>query len=298
MKKKYLITGGSGFIGKHLLRKLSIERDVYVYAIDKKHSNFTANNIEFIKKDLKTCKTFPIVDVVIHLAAYNGTRFFYEEPLNVIKDNIISTINLVDFYRKQKLENFIYAGSPESIAGATSLFGMEMPCTESYPYVFDLNRRWSYGMSKALGELYVSSADWKYKIIRYFNVYGPEQVEHFIPDFIQSIINKKPKLTGHQNTRSFLYIDDAIDATMKIIQNDKIQNEIINVGGGREISILNVAKKIMKIMKCKEELILEDHPIGSVLRRCPNIHKLKNICNFVPHTNLQKGLTKTIKSYI
>lgn len=292
---KYLVTGSAGFIGKHLVRRL-LRQNHKVFSIDKRDIELEHKNLTHIKQDLIKTKKFPNVDVVIHFAAYNGTRFFYENPLDVIKDNILSTINLVDFYKDKNLKNFLYAGTPESIAGSTDLFKMKLPCSESYPYVFDSNVRWSYGMSKALGELYVSSVGWKYKIIRYFNVYGPGQTDHFIPDFIQNVIDKKPKLTGYKNTRSFLYIDDAIDATIKIIKNKNLQNEIINVGGNFEISILDVAKRIMGIMQCNEKLILENHPKGSVMRRCPDIRKLKTIIKFTPKIKLNEGLKKTIES--
>jgi nucleoside-diphosphate-sugar epimerase len=153
-------------------------------------------------------------------------------------------------------------------------------------------------MSKTLGELYITSVKWKYKVIRYFNVYGPGQIEHFIPDFIESVIAGKPKLKGYQNTRSFLYVDDAISLTLKVIKESKLQNEIVNVGSESETSILEVAKKIMNIMKCEKKLVLEDHPKGSVLRRCPDTSKIKNILHFLPKTTLEEGLKKTIKSLI
>lgn len=294
---KYLITGSAGFIGKHLVKKL-LNGKHHIFSIDRKDIGFKHKNLTHFKKDLTKIKKFPKVDIVIHLAAYNGTRFFYEDPLNVIKDNVLSTINLVDFYKNKNLKNFIYAGTPESIAGATDLFGMKMPCKESYPFVFDSNVRWSYGMSKTLGELYITSNDWNYKIIRYFNVYGPGQVEHFIPDFIKSVIAGKPELKGYKNTRSFLYIDDAISLTLKIIKDSKLQNEVVNVGSGLETSILSVAKKIMKLMHCEKKLVLKKHPKGSVLRRCPDVSKIKNILNFTPKVNLQEGLKQTIKSII
>ena len=294
---KYLITGSAGFIGKHLVKRL-LKENHYIFSIDRKDIGFKHKNLKHAKKDLTKIKRFPSVDIVIHLAAYNGTRFFSDDPLNVMKDNFLSTVNLVDFYKNKNLKNFIYAGTPESIAGATDLFGLKMPCKESYPYVFDSNVRWSYGMSKTLGELYITSVKWKYKVIRYFNVYGPGQVEHFIPDFIESVIAGKPKLKGYKNTRSFLYIDDAISLTLKVIKERKLQNEIVNVGSALETSILDVAKKIMNIMKCKKKLVLEDHPKGSVLRRCPDTNKIKNILHFSPKTTLDEGLKRTIKSLI
>ena len=290
---KYLVTGSAGFIGKHLVRSI-LKLGHTVYSIDKNPIGIKHTNLKHTTKDLTKMTVFPKVDVVLHLAGHNGTRFFYEKPIQVIDDNLNSTLNLIKFYTKNKCKLFVYAGSPESIAGTTDYFKMPLPTKENYPVVIDdiQNARWSYATSKALSELLVANAKLDYCVIRYHNVYGQGQVEHFIPDFIKNCRNGKFVLKGYNNTRSFMYIDDAIEATLKIISNKKCKGEIINVGTSNEIKIIDVAKKILKILGKNKKLKLLPAPIGSVTRRCPDLKKLKNIFKFKSKISLDNGLKK------
>lgn len=298
--RTFLITGSAGFIGSYLLKKIISNKNNFVYSYDRKQIKIKSNNLRHEVVDLKYKKKFPVVDYVIHLAAFNGTKFFYKKPLEVINDNIQSTMNILNFYNKKKCKLFVYAGSPESIAGATDYFKMTVPSLENYPVVIEdiTNPRWSYGLTKAVGELAVANSRLPYIIIRYHNVYGPGQKDHFVSDFIERILkNKQYILNGHNDSRSFMYIDDAIDATMKIIQEKKCLNQIINVGSKNEQKILSVAKKIMKILGHKKKLKLNNSPIGSVKRRCPNINKLIKFTKHKDLYTLEQGLKKTIASY-
>lgn len=297
---KFLITGSAGFIGSHLLKKIIFNKKNFVYSYDKKKIKIKSNNLIHKVVDLKFYKKFPKVDCVIHLAALNGTKFFYDKPMEVINDNLQSTTNILNFYKKRKCKLFIYAGSPEAIVGATDFFRMPIPSKENYPIVIEdvKNPRWSYGLSKALGELAVANSNLPYIIIRYHNIYGPGQKNHFVSDFIERILNKKQfLLNGFNDTRSFMYIDDAINATIKIMQEKKCLNEIINVGSNNELKILSVAKKIMKLMGEKKKLKLNSSPKGSAKRRCPNIQKLKKFTKHKDSYTLEQGLKKTIESY-
>ena len=297
--KRILITGSSGLIGNHLVKSLAQNKKYKIFAVDKKKFNFrNFQNIYEINIDLKNQKLkFPKnIDTVIHLAAYNGTKFFYEKPLDVINDNILTTLNLINYFEKKKLKRFIYAGSPESIAGATDFYKYKVPTDEKCPFVVPdpTNNRWSYGNSKALGEQAVILSGLPFTIIRYFNVYGPGQKDHFVSEFYNRIKKKKCELYGYNNTRPFIYIDDAIEATKLIINNKKAKNEIFNIGGEKEIKIKDVANIIMKLLNLKNKIEFFPSPEGSVLRRRPNINKLKKITKFKISTHLKEGLKKTL----
>ena len=288
---KYLVTGSAGFIGYALIKKLLENKKNYIYAIDKIDLKIKNKNLVKIKKDIKQIKKFPKVDIVFHLAAYNGTKFFYSKPFSVIDDNISTTINLLKFYKKKKLKKFIYAGSSETYVGFQNFNKKAISHTEIDPVVFEdlKNPRWSYATSKFMGEILVINSGLPFVILRYFNVYGPKQKNHFIPEFISRLKVGKYELYGYKNTRSFIYINDAVDSTIKISQK-KIKNEIFNIGSNKEYKIIHVAKLIMKILKIKKKIKLYEAPKGSVIRRRPNINKITKIIGKVNNTSLENGI--------
>ncbi len=298
--KRILITGTSGFIGNHLVKNLAKDPKNIIFAIDKKKYNFgKQKNIFQLKIDLKK-QNFKLpknIHILIHLAAYNGTKFFYEKPLQVINDNIIPTLNLINYFKNRRLKLFVYAGSPESIVGATERFNYKIPTDEKCPFVVTdpYNKRWSYGNSKALGEQAVISSGIPFLILRYFNIFGPGQKDHFVSDFLYRIKKKKYKIYGSNNTRTFMYIDDAIRATKLLINNKKAINQIFNVGGKKEIKIKYVAKTILKILKIKKNIKFYPSPQGSASRRCPDTKKLIKTIKFKYDFNLIEGLKKTLR---
>ena len=104
---KYLVTGSAGFIGYHLVKTLLRNNKNFVFAIDKRRLNLKHKNLKVITKNINNLKKFPKVDIVFHLAAFNGTKYFYTKPFNVIDQNILSTLNLVKYYKDKKLKKFI-----------------------------------------------------------------------------------------------------------------------------------------------------------------------------------------------
>lgn len=283
--KSILITGSKGFIGKNLIKRIKSKYKIYEYDRN--------------KADLKIKRKFPIVDIVLHLAAYNSTKDFYKKPLDVIKDNLIPTLNLLDFYKKTKKKPlFVYTGTPEITTGATDLFNYKIPTDENVPMVIpDLkNPRWSYATSKGLGEQAVIASNLKYIIIRPHNIYGPNQKNHFVPEFVQKCKKNKITLEGWKNTRSWLFIDDCCYAIEKILETKKAVNEIINIGSNDEKKVIDVAKVILKELKIKKNIIKRPAPVGSAKRRKPDISKLKKLINWYPKTSLKVGIKKTLKN--
>ena len=298
MDKKFLITGARGFIGSHLVDELVKDPKNIIYAYDRKAKVLNYKNVIEIEGDLKTTFQFvENIDYVIHLAAFNGTKHFYTQSYDVIKDNIIPTLNLLDYYRNTNLKKFIYAGTPESTVVSTEYFNYSLPTDENAPVgVIDIkNKRWSYANSKVLGEQAVIASNLPYTIIRYNNIYGPRQIDHFISDFYERICKDKYILYGYKNTRTFLFIDDAIEATKKLIYHPNTENDIFNVGGEKEIPIIEVAQMIMNLLNKKDnKLILYDALEGSTMRRWPDVSKLKTLTNWKQNTSLREGLIKTL----
>ena len=288
--KKILLTGSSGFIGEHLTSHLEKQGHVIIPADRNSGIDLTIKS---------TVDFLPDVDIVLHFAAFNGTKHFYNRPLDVIRDSVLSTQYLLDRYAG-KIERFVFTGSCESYAGAVDQFDWKVPTDETVPLVISdvKNPRWSYGGSKMLNELQVLAGfhqfNQEFTIIRYHNIYGPGQIDHIIPDFIEHARKNNFVLDGWKNTRSFMYIDDAIAVTADIIFNPNCANEILNVGNDNEISIRELALIILDEMGISGELTLRDAPKGSVTRRCPNISKLKKLTGFVSKIDIREGIRKIL----
>jgi nucleoside-diphosphate-sugar epimerase len=288
--KTILVTGSEGFIGSHLC-----------YALD-------ALGYDVLEADRKNgpdltkgCKNFPDADIVIHLAAFNGTKYFYQQPYDVIRDNVMSTQYLLDRYAG-KVERFIFSGSCESYAGTVDKFGWAVPTEETVPLtVSDVtNPRWSYGGSKILNELQVQAAHQQFgqdfTTIRYHNIYGPGQQDHFIQEFYQRAKQGDLTLKGWDNTRSFMFITDAIRATIAVMNSDACKNQTINIGVNDERTIKEVAELILNHAKIEGDLILESAPEGSVSRRQADVTKLHSLIDFKAEVDLEQGIQVTLDS--
>ena len=285
--KKILITGSSGFIAKHFIKKFQSKYEFILY--DRKKNGA-----------LGVKKKFPKVDIILHLAALCSTKDFYLNPNQVIKDNISPTLNLVNFYEKTYPKTkFIFTGTPESISGSVEKLNYKIPTDEKAPiYIDDLkNKRWSYALSKAVCEQVVMFSNLNYIIIRPHNLYGPNQKNHFIPEFLDRARNKTSvKLFGFKNKRCWLYIDDFCEAVEKLINCKKALGETVNIGSNFEKSTLDVAKLMLKIKypDKKIKIIKCPAPKGSAMRRMPSIRKIKSLINWKPKTDLRSGLNLVI----
>lgn len=291
--QKILVTGSSGFIGRYLVSALRSQRHEVIEADRNKGIDLT---------DLAAVRSLPDVDVVVHLAAFNGTRHFYERPLDVIRDSVLPTQYLIDRYHSS-VQRFVFTGTCESYAGAVDKFDWPVPTDESVPLVVDdvTNARWSYGGSKIVNELQVTAAGHQHSmpwtIIRYHNVYGPGQRDHFIPEFLERAQQGDLSLRGWQNTRSFMYITDAIQATMDAMWAPSCENQILNIGTDQEITIHDMARLIMEVAGITGDLKLEPAPRGSVMRRRGDTTKLRKLLGFVPQISLREGIRLTVENH-
>lgn len=283
---KILVTGSKGFIGSHLVKQLN---DHEIFSWDRSTG------------DLKYPQQFPEVDVVIHLAAFNSTKDFYTKGYEVIKDNILSTLNLLDFYKNQeKPPLFMYTGTPESYAGATDFFDYKLPTDEECPLVVPdvKNIRWSYAGSKALGEQAVIASGLPYIIVVPNNIYGPFQRNHFVDEFIERARQGNIELYGWDNTRSWLYVKDFCDAFIKLMYNKDAINDKFNIGSNDEVQVLKLAETILKYMNIDKPIQKFKAPEGSVKRRLPDIEKISTLTQWEPSVSLDQGLKETVEWYL
>ena len=284
---KIVLTGHKGFIGQHYLEYIKDRHEVTTYDL-------------LDGQDLKVksvVDAMPDCDVVVHMAATNGTRLFYETPTEVTMNNTLPTMHIVDRY-KDTPTKIVFTSTCEIFNGAIDKGLYSVPTDEKVPVMFDdiTNARWSYSIPKALGENLISNLSTHWLILRYFNIYGPAQKDHFISEFVERVKNGEYYIKGN-DTRSFCYVDDAVSMTDELVMN--VNDRIVNVGKQEESSIEDVAKCILDVMGVDPTLLrIEEGPIGSAKRRCPDTKQLKSLTKFEKYTTLQDGIRKTVESLL
>jgi len=287
---KVLITGSKGFIGSHYFNFLQKNKS-NVVAYDQKDGNI--NNLRYSG----VTSSLPDSDVVVHLAATNGTRLFYEHPTDVLINNTVPTINLIERYRNTNTK-FVFASTCEIFNSTIDNGYYHVPTDENVPVMYNdiTNPRWSYSIPKALGENLVANSGLDYLIIRYFNIYGPGQIDHFISEFVERCKKGEYYIAGN-DTRSFCYVDDAVKMTHSLVEN--VTNKTVHVGRNEETPIATVAKLIMGIMGINpDKLEVRSGPVGSAKRRCPDTTLVQSLTGFTDYTPLQEGLRKTVESLL
>ncbi len=301
--KTFLVTGGAGFLGSHLVERLLSEGN-RVICFDNEfrgsfknldhHANLTIHN-----GDVRRPEEWPDVSVdgLFHLAAINGTRHFYSIPEQVLDVNVQGTINALDFVRKRDVKYFAFASTPEAYG-----IPKEFPTPEDADLVIPdvRNPRWSYGASKIIGEVYCANYAKKYdfgcSVLRYNNAYGPRDFEgHVIPDLIRKMLHGSTVMVegDGDETRSFCYIDDAINGTMLVMEKQTEGFDTFNIGVETETKISELVKKLEKIMNVKIDAKYVKKDMPGTLRRLPDIAKIKNI-GYSPRMTLDEGLKKTV----
>ena len=307
-KKNILVTGGTGFIGSNICKFL-IKKNCNVKIFDNNYrGDFTKiksikKKIKFIKGDIRDKKLLDKAcqntDAVIHLAYINGTKYFYTKPVLILDIAIKGVLNVIEACIKNKVEELYIASSSEVYQTPEKIPTDEQE-TLKIPNIY--NPRFSYGGGKILSELmgihYGKKYFKKLIIFRPHNVYGADMgQEHVIPQFITRFKNLRGKNfkiqgTGHE-IRSFIYIEDFINAFNKIIISGKHLN-IYNIGTSEKIKIKDLAFKLSKLFKKKIIIKRTSLAKGGTKIRIPNIDKIKKL-GFKAKFNLQKGLKKTLE---
>jgi UDP-glucuronate decarboxylase len=286
---KILITGGAGHLGSALALKLSEFPDYKIICVDnlltgKKENIPSHNQVKFIKADInKYDNVAPIFgrfdfDYVFHYAAVVGVERTLEHPIDVL-DDIEGIKNVLSLSKNSGVKRVFYSSSSE-------VYGepFELPQNEQ---TTPLNSRLPYAIVKNVGEAfmkaYAREYHLNYTIFRFFNTYGPKQSNDFvIPRFVKLALKNHPiPIYGEgDQTRSFCYIDDNVDTCLKTLDEDLFVNDVLNVGNDKEISILELAEKIIKLSDSKSEIIhLPALKEGDMKRRCPDISKMKAVLN-------------------
>jgi nucleoside-diphosphate-sugar epimerase len=305
MKKKILVTGGLGFIGKAITKSLLLKGHKVIVVDNNfrnkknhiRHKNLKIFNIDIRNKEgLK--KISKKIDSVIHLAFINGTNFFYEKSELVLDVGVKGILNILDICRENKIKEFFLASSSEVYQEAP-YFPTDEKVRLIIPNPHD--PRFSYSTGKIVSEILLLNASHfdKTVIFRPHNIYGPDMgYNHVIPELTKKSISSKNilKIQGNgKNKRSFCYIDDFVQAFNLIFEKGK-NKEIYNIGTSEEINILKLAKLINSIVGKKMIIKNSKKVFYNASRRLPEIKKIKKL-GYKPKFSLSEGLIITVNWY-
>ena len=302
---RYLITGGAGFIGSHLVSKI-IDNAEKIIVLDnlltgsKKNINkfLDLSNFQFISHDIQNhYDPEENIDCVIHLASCASPVAYAENPINTLKSGSIGTINSLGIARKYN-SSFLLAstseiyGDPKISPQHEEYWGNVNPVGPQSMY--DESKRFAEAATQA----YITEYKLNAKIVRIFNTYGPNMklddgrvVTNFI---VQALKNKDITVFGKGlQTRSFSYVDDTVNGIM--LASSYKEPDIFNIGNDNEITINQLAQTIIDITNTKSKIIYKDLPKDDPLQRKPDLSKSKELLNYEPVIGLEKGLEKTIE---
>jgi len=320
---RILITGGAGFIGSHLAEAY-LEKGAKVYIIDDL-STGSIDNIRHLQQNgtykdriyahVNTIMNHDLLlelvgtcDAVFHLAAAVGVQYILDHPLESIRTNIQGTEKVLELCNKFKKKVLI--------ASTSEVYGKHThaPLVESDNVIYgpSVKFRWSYAASKLMDEFsalaYNRTHDLKVIITRLFNTVGPRQTGAYgmvIPRFVDQAIKGAP-LTVYgdgSQTRTFTYVKEVVDALIALMDCEKAIGEVVNIGGTEEISIQDLARKIITIAESRSsiEFIPYDQAFGKdfedMQRRVPGIDKARQLIGFDPQTNLDTIIRNVVRSF-
>ena len=300
---KILVTGGAGFIPSHLVEAL-LDDDHEVTSIDNfitgKKENISKNqNHKFIEANVNNFdEVEPILrngnfDYIFHYAALVGVDRTINNPIEVLND--LSGFENIFFLAKDTNVKKIFFSSSSEVYGEP----VELPQRE---YLTPLNSRLPYAVIKNVGECFCKSYkqehDLDFTIFRFFNTYGKRQSEDFVVSKFLALAKENKDITVYGTglqTRTFCYIDDHIEATIRAFRDNIYNNEIVNIGNNEETTILQLAETIIKIFDSKSKIIhLDPLEEGDMTRRQPDVQRMKYLLNR-NFTSLEKGIKKIIK---
>ncbi|MFH0907075.1 MAG: UDP-glucuronic acid decarboxylase family protein [bacterium] len=307
-KKTVLITGGAGFIGSHLCEKL-LNQGNRVFCLDNLYTGSKNNIKEFLKnKDfifIKQSVTKPIkinekIDEIYNLACPASPVHYQKDPVETVRTNVLGAINVLELARKNKVK--VFQASTSEVYGDP----LEHPQKESYwGNVHQLSIRACYDEGKRCAETLFMDYHRQYgvdiAIMRIHNTHGPKMAQddgRVISNFIiQALKNQSLTVYGQgKQTRSFLYVDDLIEAIIKLM-NKKNFIGPVNIGNFDEMTVIDLAKKIIKLTNSKSKIIYNPLPNEDPQRRRPDISLAKEVLKWEPKIDSEQGFKKTIEYF-
>ncbi|MFA5029971.1 MAG: GDP-mannose 4,6-dehydratase [Patescibacteria group bacterium] len=310
--KSFLVTGGAGFIGSHLVDELLRKGVKKIVIVDnlflgsKKNIQHVLNkkNVFFYKHDASDKKFMAAlirnhhIDVIYNLAT-KALPYSFDDPHDAFLINVKLSDTLVSLLQEKKYKTLIHFSSSE-VYGTSQSHKM----SELHP----MNPRTPYAAGKAAADMQVLSWQKFYNldisIVRPFNTYGPRQnkglYSGIIPKTIKRILSgQQPLQEGNgEQTRDFIFVTDVAKAAVKIFENRKTRGAAINIATGKETSVKKIISVISRSLKYKGKIIYKPARAGDVIRHCADISKASTILHFKPTLTFDSGIKKTINWYL
>jgi len=300
---KYLVTGGGGFIGSHLSKRLAASRHEVV-VLDNfstgRRANLDGIPVKIIEGDIRdfaaVMEAMQGVDVVFHHAAVCSVQRSVEDPLNSHEVNVTGTLNVLEAARRSGTRRVVFASSSSIYGDAEQRLKLEsLPATPLSPYA----------VTKLAGEfycrLYCRLFGLETVVLRYFNVFGPHQEPDseyaaVIPKFLLAIMSQAQlQIYGDgTQTRDFTYVDNIVQANMAAAESKTANGQVMNIACGERWSLLDLVGRLEDILQCKVDMVFHEQRAGDVLHSQASIAAAQNLLAYVPAVDFDEGIRRTV----
>jgi nucleoside-diphosphate-sugar epimerase len=309
MADRYLITGGAGFIGSHLVKHV-LGAGGNVRVVDNLSTGFAKrlsqirDSVQLVTADLAdnsvAAEVVKDVDYVLHQAAVPSVQRSVVDPVGTNRSNVTATLNLLENSRKAGVRRFVYAAS-SSAYGDTEV----LPKSEDMP----ANPLSPYALQKWVGERYCKLYHELYGLetvsLRYFNVFGPGQDPYseysaVVPKFTTKLLAKEP-ITVYgdgEQSRDFTYIDNVIQANLLALRAPNAPGEVCNIGCGQSVTLNQLIQILEELLKVRAQVTYAPAKPGDVRYSLADITKATRVLGYVPETEVEEGLRKTVEALV